>query len=75
MSGVLVRGGAAREGVAGAKRRASQATGFKEALIVPVEAETRRGRYERMWFTVKGRGFWTDFEDWGRAEEYDEEEI
>lgn len=53
------------------KSRISECTGFKKSEIVLLEAGYCCGTCTVVNFAVKKKGFWTDFEDWGRSEVYD----
>ena len=60
-----------RETDASIRRRASEITGFKMALIIPKYAWMQDGVCSVLGFQVKGLGFWTDFEEWDRDTDYD----
>lgn len=63
---------AKEETLASLIRRISAVTGFKQVAIVPLEGTLGLdGKYESCEFAVYGKGFWTDFKDWDRAEAYD----
>lgn len=55
------------------KQRIAMATGFHRQLIVLDETGYTDGWCTNAAFTVLGRGFWTDFRDWGFAPKYDRE--
>lgn len=60
------------ESIASLVRRISEVTGFKRSEIVPLEGSIALdGKYEACEFAVHGKGFWTDFKDWDRAEAFD----
>lgn len=61
---------------ASAKRRISELTGFKPSAITLLEGSLAPFNdayyyYKSMVFSVNGKGFWTDFEDWDRDCQYD----